>query len=76
MNVEIGLWVAAQFPEKEYINGIFVTVQIRYNVSILEWGEALIYLRASIQTTGLRSHLYRATHKRTSLILVAPPTPP
>jgi hypothetical protein len=28
MNVEI-MTAAAQFPEKEYINGIFVTVQLR-----------------------------------------------
>jgi hypothetical protein len=30
MNVEIGT-EAAQFPEKEYINGIFVAVQLRMN---------------------------------------------
>ncbi len=28
MNVEIG-YEAAQFPEKEYINGIFVRVRVR-----------------------------------------------
>jgi hypothetical protein len=28
MNVEIGT-EAAQFPEKEYINGIFVAVQVK-----------------------------------------------
>jgi hypothetical protein len=30
MNVEIGT-EAAQFPEKEYINGIFVAVQYKFN---------------------------------------------
>ncbi len=30
MNVEIGT-EASQFPEKEYINGIFVAVQLPYN---------------------------------------------
>jgi hypothetical protein len=29
MNVEIGI-EAAQFPEKEYINGIFVAMQLTY----------------------------------------------
>ncbi len=33
MNVEIGT-EAAQFPEKEYINGIFFTVQVVFALSI------------------------------------------
>jgi hypothetical protein len=32
MNVEIGT-KAAQFPEKEYINGIFVAVHVLYNAT-------------------------------------------
>jgi hypothetical protein len=35
MNVEIGAEVA-QFPEKEYINGIAVAVQVSYTISQAE----------------------------------------
>ncbi len=42
MNVEIGT-EAAQFPEKEYINGIFFAVQPKHYLSmcLLEEGEGL-----------------------------------
>ncbi len=41
MNVEIGA-EAAQFPEKEYINGIAVAVQqLKHRPSFKIWGEFL-----------------------------------
>jgi hypothetical protein len=36
MNVEIGT-EAAQFPEKEYINGIFIAVQLSCNTHVLKY---------------------------------------
>ncbi len=36
MNVDIGT-EAAQFPEKEYVNGIFVAVQVNTRSQILCW---------------------------------------
>jgi len=36
MNVEIGT-EAAQFPGKEYVNGIFVAVQVMANVQVIIW---------------------------------------
>jgi hypothetical protein len=36
MNVEIGT-EAAQFPEKEYINGIFIAVQLSCTTHVLKY---------------------------------------
>ncbi len=51
MNVEI-LTETAQFPEKEYINGIFVAV---YNKVLLVWGSEDLPLSADklVQTAEL-----------------------
>jgi hypothetical protein len=38
MNVEIGA-EAALFPEKEYINGIFVAVQLQHKIYSLGFSE-------------------------------------
>ncbi len=56
MNVEIGT-EAAQFPEREYINGIFVALDDDFS-SVLEWNICLVYLSISstyAQTMGSTS---------------------
>jgi hypothetical protein len=59
MNLEIGLWVAAQFPEKDYINGIFVADQIQCMYSRMGRGT---YLPKSQYKPQASAHTYIEPH--------------
>jgi hypothetical protein len=55
MNVEIGA-EAAQFPEKEYINGIAVAVQNNVSNSVSAWHMLVIFWQ--FQIISLRRKIY------------------
>jgi hypothetical protein len=56
MNVEIGT-KAAQFPEKEYINGIFLAVRSSACEYQLQGGCGWIYVRVGVQLCNVIASL-------------------
>jgi hypothetical protein len=59
MNVEIGA-EAAQFPKKEYLNGLAVAVWLNYPLSIIKKHSGIQYNWGTINVIQLfLNHLYK-----------------